>query len=209
VLSAIRKNARGESLTARETSAYRRYLANQETKFLDRWLPAVPQKVICRIFGVKTKQLQDMARRLGLAIDGKTTNLPLVGPQMWKWWLKAGKHLSEDEAILLGPNSPMRDQYLAVKIEREKLAHQKDLGVVRSLEEIQGVWQPFTAALRQACERIQRQNLAGAEAVEAIRESVSAGERSLAAIMESENESTDDSYNNNGDSDSKSPVASE
>jgi hypothetical protein len=97
-----------------------------------------------------------------------------------------GERFSQGDPLLAGGTSPALERYRIVRTKREELNLSRELGEVRSLAEIQGVWQPFTAALRQACERIQRLNLAGAEAVEAIRESVDAGERALEAAGLSE-----------------------
>ena len=185
LLSALQKTSRRESLTAPETAAYRRHLKQQEEQ--DRWAyyRTIPQKHWREMSGRQTKVLQDVQGLYGIPVAAKIIDLPMVVRAFHDFLAKHGSKLIRDseDPLMVGPGSPALEKYRAIKAKREQFAHERELGQHRSLDEVATVYNQFSAALKQACETIQRQNLVGGEAVQQLRETLSAFRQSLISML--------------------------
>ncbi len=189
LLEALQKTSRGEKLTARESDVYRRYLREQEEEARWGYYRTIPQKHVKAMTGRRLNQLQEVATLDGWPCDGKTLDLPVFLRFIFDWRAKYARTFrnQDDDPLLVGPGSPALENYRKVKTKRELFAHERELGNVRSIQEVEAVYRAFSSALRQGCERIQRNNLCGTEAVEQIRECVEAWERSLEETFGIEN----------------------
>jgi hypothetical protein len=81
----------------------------------------------------------------------------------------------QPDPLLAGAVSPMLERYRAARAGLAELELARAEGDVFSRAEVEAVNGPFADSIRHACERIQRDNLAGVQAVEQIREALDEG----------------------------------
>jgi hypothetical protein len=92
-------------------------------------------------------------------------------------WLEARR--GPDDPLMAGPTTPGLERYRLARAQREELSLARELRDVFSRAEVEAVMGPLMDAHRHASERIQRDNLAGVEAVQAIREAFEDGQQQL------------------------------
>jgi hypothetical protein len=207
LISAIQKSARGEKLTSREHTVHKRWaIANEERTFLAVCV-RIPQKFLKLWTGRRVNQLQEAQELDGWPVAGKFLDLPVFLKFLFDWRAKHARHLRNDDPdqLLVGPGSPALERYRAVKAKREQFAHERELRQWFSRAEVETVFNPFASNLKRACETIQRNNLAGTEAVEQIRETL---EEARVAMMRMLTEETSEAnpVDNGDDSDGDKPA---
>jgi hypothetical protein len=190
-LAGLQKQRSGQKLTREESAAVKKFLKAKEEREREEHYRTVPQKDYRRMSGRQPKVLKEQEDAYGLPCGGKVIDLFELLRGFHDFLAKHGrKCMQPDDPLMVGPGSPALERYRDIKAKREDLAHKRDLGQVRSLEEVATIWNQLAAALRQACETIQRQNLAGPEAVQQIRETLTSARQNL-VIMLGEDGETD------------------
>jgi hypothetical protein len=97
---------------------------------------------------------------------------------------------ADHDPLLSGPTSPALERYRLARAQREELALARELREVLSIAEIDKVWDTLASSHLRACASIQRMNLAGAEAVQQIREAFEVGRADLAAVLGGDSDKT-------------------
>ena len=155
---AYRKVMSGETPTAQEKAALKRYEKEQEEQRRWQYYESIPQKHWRQMSGRQTKVLNEQAERYGIPFGGRTINLSKVVRALHDFLAANARRFTDDEDLLNGDvSSPALERY---REERAKLARLDRLereGTLVSRDEIREGLGRIAAILRTAGETLQRQ----------------------------------------------------
>lgn len=186
IASALQKERAGQVLSREELSALKKFRRDKEDRDRLLFYATVPQKHYEKLSGRQRKILKDQQKTYGLPCGEAVVDLNAV--IRWFHDLLAKNHhkLLADDPLMGGPPSKAQERYRLAQAKRAEFALDRDLRQSRTIGEIEKVWNVWDQSLRQACESIQRGNLAGVEAVEQIREVMESALKSLDGLVERE-----------------------
>lgn len=170
--AAYRKVMSGQTPTAQERAALKRYEKEQEETRRWQYYEAIPQKHWRQMSGRQTKVLNEQAERYGIPFGGRSINLPQVVRALHDFLAANARRLIDEDDDLLNANvpSPALERY---REERAKLARldrlEREQTLVSRDEIRQGLGQ-IAGILRTAGEVLQRQY--GNGAVEILNEAL-------------------------------------
>ncbi|WP_146512720.1 hypothetical protein, partial [Thalassoglobus neptunius] len=98
---AYRKVMSGETPTAQEQSALKRYEKEQEEQKRWQYYESIPQKHWRQMSGRQTKVINEQAERYGIPFGGRTINLPKVVRALHEFLAANARRLLEDDDDLL------------------------------------------------------------------------------------------------------------
>jgi hypothetical protein len=109
---AVRKMARGESLTVREQTALKRYEKERDENLRWKHYASIPQKHWRRMSGRQTKVINEQAALYRIPFGGPTINLPEVVKSLHDFLAANARKLSADDDLLgSGVPSPALERY--------------------------------------------------------------------------------------------------
>ena len=183
-LAALQKRQRGETLSAKELSAIKRFDKRREEKQRWEYYASIPQKHWREMSGRQAKTINEQAALYGIPFSGATINLSLVVRALHDFLAANGHKLlkEEDAGLLSGPPTEALERLRLVKAMREEFAYQRDLGQWRRADETQTALGVFAAILRQGIETLQRQF--GGEARDCMAESLADAYQAMAAVLD-------------------------
>ncbi|WP_339750336.1 hypothetical protein [uncultured Rubinisphaera sp.] len=121
---AYRKVMAGESVTAEERSALKRYEKQQEEERRWQYYESIPQKHWREMSGRQTKVLHEQAEKYGIPFGEKTINLPRVVRSFHDFLAANARRLSEDDDLLdAAISSPALERYREERVILAKLDH--------------------------------------------------------------------------------------
>lgn len=180
--AAYRKVMSGETLTAQERSALKRYEKEQEETRRWQYYESIPQKHWRVMSGRQTKVINEQAERYGIPFGGRTINLPQVVRALHEFLAANARRFIDDDDDLLNGNvsSPALERY---REERAKLARldrlEREQKLIPRDEIRQGLGQ-VAAILRTAGDVLQRQY--GNGAVEILNEALDDAVEAIAQL---------------------------
>lgn len=153
--AAIRKRQAGETPSAREVAALRRYERGREEQQRWEFYRSIPQKHWREMSGRQTKILQDQARRYGIPFDSRTIDLPEVVKRLHDFFAKNAKKLSDDEDLLRG-DSPNVERIRAARAEIVEMERDERRGTHLPMSEMAGVLSKYASAIRSSVDQVRR-----------------------------------------------------
>jgi hypothetical protein len=109
---AVRKMARGESLTVREQTALKRYEKERDENLRWKHYATIPQKHWRRMSGRQTKVINEQAALYGIPFGGPTINLTEVVKSLHDFLAANARKLSADDDLLgSDASSPALERY--------------------------------------------------------------------------------------------------
>ena len=188
---AYRKVMAGESVTAVERSALKRYEKQQEEERRWQYYESIPQKHWREMSGRQTKVLHEQAEKYGIPFGEKTINLPRVVRSLHDFLAANARRLSEDDDLLdAAISSPALERYREERAILAKLDRLEREGQLIPRDEIRLGLGQIAAILRTAGEMLQRQF--GNDAVEILNDGLEEAERCISKICDRDVPSTDE-----------------
>jgi len=188
---AYRKVMAGESVTAEERSALKRYEKQQEEERRWQYYESIPQKHWREMSGRQTKVLHEQAEKYGIPFGEKTINLPRVVRSLHDFLAANARRLSEDDDLLdAAISSPALERYREERAILAKLDRLEREGQLIPRDEIRLGLGQIAAILRTAGEMLQRQF--GNDAVEILNDGLEEAERCISKICDRDIPSSDE-----------------
>ena len=188
---AYRKVMAGESVTAEERSALKRYEKQQEEERRWQYYESIPQKHWREMSGRQTKVLHEQAEKYGIPFGEKTINLPRVVRSLHDFLAANARRLSEDDDLLdAAISSPALERYREERAILAKLDRLEREGQLIPRDEIRLGLGQIAAILRTAGEMLQRQF--GNDAVEILNDGLEEAERCISKICDRDVPSSDE-----------------
>ncbi|HBN76857.1 MAG TPA: hypothetical protein DD473_13770 [Planctomycetaceae bacterium] len=188
---AYRKVMAGESVTAEERSALKRYEKQQEEERRWQYYESIPQKHWREMSGRQTKVLHEQAEKYGIPFGEKTINLPRVVRSLHDFLAANARRLSEDDDLLdAAISSPALERYREERAILAKLDRLEREGQLIPRDEIRLGLGQIAAILRTAGEMLQRQF--GNDAVEILNDGLEEAERCISKICDREPSTADE-----------------
>ena len=188
---AYRKVMAGESVTAEERSALKRYEKQQEEERRWQYYESIPQKHWREMSGRQTKVLHEQAEKYGIPFGEKAINLPRVVRSLHDFLAANARRLSEDDDLLdAAISSPALERYREERVILAKLDRLEREGQLIPRDEIRLGLGQIAAILRTAGEMLQRQF--GNDAVEILNDGLEEAERCISKICDREPSTADE-----------------
>ncbi|HBN76722.1 MAG TPA: hypothetical protein DD473_13065 [Planctomycetaceae bacterium] len=188
---AYRKVMAGETVTAEERSALKRYEKQQEEERRWQYYESIPQKHWREMSGRQTKVLHEQAEKYGIPFGEKTINLPRVVRSLHDFLAANARRLSEDDDLLdAAISSPALERYREERAILAKLDRLEREGQLIPRDEIRLGLGQIAAILRTAGEMLQRQF--GNDAVEILNDGLEEAERCISKICDRDAPSSDE-----------------
>lgn len=112
ITRAYQKVMQGQTLTALERAAVKRFEKEKEERLRWKHYASIPQKHWRQMSGRQTKVLQEQAARHGIPFDGPVINLPAVVRGLHDFLAdNAAKLARDDDPMLEGSGSPALERY--------------------------------------------------------------------------------------------------
>ena len=180
---AYKKVMSGETPTAEEKAALKRFEKAQEEQRRWEYYESIPQKHWREMSGRQTKVLNEQAERYGIPFGGRTIHLPKVVRALHDFLAANARRLAEEDDDLLNAtvSSPALERY---REERALIARLDRLEREQALvprDDVREGLGRIAAILRSAGETLQRQF--GNDAVEILDEALSDAEREIESLF--------------------------
>lgn len=172
--AALEKMQRGDPVPRRERLALERIKAEQRDKLLDEVLHKFPKKVYEKCAGRHMSSLNRQAKRYGIPILGPTVDLEAYIRWVHDLLAEQGENLITGEAgdLLAGGNSPALELCRREKYEMLRMDREEREGRLLPIEVFDAGLRKIVAALRMACETLQRSH--GEDAADVLRDAIDA-----------------------------------
>lgn len=181
---AYRKVMAGETPTAQEQAALKRFEKEQEEARRWQYYESIPQKHWRQMSGRQTKVLHDQAERYGIPFGGRTIHLPKVIRAIHDFLATNARRLltEEDELLYSSSSSPALERY---REERAKLARLDRLereGTLIPQDEVRQGLSQIVHILRMAAETLRSQ--CGPEALEILNDALDAATETISRMQD-------------------------
>lgn len=181
---AYRKVMSGESLSAQERAALRRYEKQQEEDRRWQYYESIPQKHWREMSGRQAKVINEQALRYGIPFGGKTISLPQVVRALHNFLADNCRRFPQEEDDLLhaGATSPALERYREERALLARLDRLEREGELIPRLMMRAGLEHITTILRSAAERLRQQH--GEAAVQIYNEALDEAEAGIARFFD-------------------------